>query len=159
MRIKPTRYLFILLFTMGLLAACGAPPVSPTATPTLSPSATPKPSTLVSSPSAPTATEVQATLIVVPTLTSSPSPTLVGFKIISPEDNAVVNTPEVVVQGEAQPETVITLNDVIVVVDQTGIFSATVLLEEGPNVIEIVTSDINGNEADFEHIVTYDPES
>jgi hypothetical protein len=46
-----------------------------------------------------------------------------------------------------------------VLVDETGIFSITVPLEEGPNLIQIVASNVGGNEASIDLIVTYEPES
>jgi hypothetical protein len=54
---------------------------------------------------------------------------------------------------------VITINEDILLVDETGVFSATVPLEEGPNAIQIVASDAVGNEESLELIVTYEPES
>jgi len=92
----------------------------------------------------------------------APTPTrstLTEFRILSPEAEAVVNVPEVEVIGEAAPETVVTLNEAIVVVDESGTFSVTLLLDEGPNEIEIVASDLEGNELSFILEVTYDPES
>ncbi len=80
-----------------------------------------------------------------------------SVSITSPLDEAVVNTPQVDVTGQAPPETVITINDVIVVVDASGQFSATVLLDEGPNELAIKASDPAGNEADSQLTVTYEP--
>ena len=97
-----------------------------------------------------------------PTPEASAVPTasaLSGFRILSPAAEAVVNVPEVEVVGEAKPETVITLNDEIVVVDASGTFSVTLPLEEGLNVIEVVASDPQGHETTLELEVTYDPES
>jgi hypothetical protein len=128
-------YAWLLIIFSWLLAACGG------ATPTASPNGT----------------DSQGLI-----LTSSPAPpgsALAEFRILSPQDEAVVNVPEVEVVGEAKPDTVITLNDEIVVVDQSGTFSVTLALEEGPNEIEVVASDPEGNEVSFELEVTYDPES
>jgi len=97
-----------------------------------------------------------------PTPAASPVPTtsaLSGFRILSPEAEAIVNVPEVEVVGEAQPETVITLNEEIVVVDESGTFSVILPLEDGPNEIEIVASDLEGHEVSLILEVTYDPES
>ena len=79
--------------------------------------------------------------------------------ILTPEEGAVVNVPSVEVRGEALPGTVITLDDEIVVVDESGEFAVTLPLEEGPNAIQVVASDADGNEASFEWVVTYDPGS
>jgi glucodextranase-like protein len=84
------------------------------------------------------------------------SSALAGFRILSPQDGDVVNVPKVKVVGEAKPDTVITLNDEIVVVDQSGTFSVTLPLDEGLNNIEVVASDAEGHETSSELEVTYD---
>lgn len=81
------------------------------------------------------------------------------FKILSPKNEAVVNVPEVEVIGQAAPETVITLNDEVVVVDESRTFSVILPLEEGPNELEVVASNPQGQEVSFILEVTYDPES
>ena len=78
--------------------------------------------------------------------------------ITSPADEAVVNVPQVEVLGRAPAEAVITVNDSVVVVGATGQFSTTVPLQEGPNEINVVASDVDGNEASTQLIVTYDPQ-
>lgn len=90
---------------------------------------------------------------------ATPASDPLGLKIISPEDGAVVHMPQVEVAGEAPMELVITINDEIVLVGETGTFAVTIPLEEGPNAIQIVASDVEGNEVSFELIVTYEPES
>jgi hypothetical protein len=91
--------------------------------------------------------------------TAAPSPVVAGLKILSPEDGAIVNTPHVEVKGEALPDTVITINDEIVVAGADGKFSMTLPLEEGLNEILIVASDAEGNEVSIELSVTYEPEA
>jgi hypothetical protein len=51
----------------------------------------------------------------------------------------------------------VTVNDDIIVVGADGRFQSTVQLAEGPNVIEILASDLEGNEASLEITVTYAP--
>jgi hypothetical protein len=63
----------------------------------------------------------------------------------------------VTVEGDAPPETVVTVTDDILVVGADGKFESDVALEEGPNVIEIVASDLEGNEVTFIVTVTYEP--
>ena len=120
-----------LLVVTLLLTACGntSPEVSPPASPE------------------------QATLSVIPT------PVAGLVTILSPVDGAVVNTPYVEVKGLAAPDTVLTLNDEILVVDQSGTFSLQLPLVEGPNQIQIVASDLDGNEVELELVVTYDVDS
>jgi hypothetical protein len=78
-------------------------------------------------------------------------------KLLEPQDGAAVETNVVKVKGEAPPETVVTVNDDILVVESDGKFEIDVPLEPGPNVIEIVASDLEGNEVSFEITVTYQP--
>lgn len=79
--------------------------------------------------------------------------------ITSPLNEAVVNTPEIVVSGQAPPDTVVTIGDTIAVVDASGQFSATVTLDAGPNQLDIQASDPDGNEANSQLTVTYEPSS
>jgi len=76
--------------------------------------------------------------------------------ITSPANETVVNTPQVEVNGQAPAETVVSIGDIITVVDASGKFSIPVPLEEGPNDLEIVASDPDGNEASANLVVTYE---
>lgn len=78
-------------------------------------------------------------------------------KLLEPQDGVTVNTDLLTVRGEAPPETVVTVNDDILVVGADGKFESDVALEEGPNVIEIVASDLEDNEVTFIVTVTYEP--
>lgn len=75
-----------------------------------------------------------------------------------PQDGAVLAEPQTAVSGEASPGTVLTINDEILYLEEGGEFSVTLILEEGPNVIEIVASDNLGNEVFTILSVFYDPE-
>ena len=76
--------------------------------------------------------------------------------ITAPADETVVTVPQVDVVGEAPAESVISVNDNVVVVNATGQFSTTVALQDGPNEIDIVASDTEGNQTSTRLIVTYD---
>ena len=78
--------------------------------------------------------------------------------VLEPADGASVHSDTVVVKGEAPPETVVTVNDDILIVESDGRFESEQLLGEGPNVIEVVASDLEGNEVIIEITVTYQPE-
>ncbi len=67
-----------------------------------------------------------------------------------------VNAAELVIQGQAPAETVISIEDTILVVDQSQSFAFQVNLEEGANVFELVASDINGQEVSFILTITYE---
>ena len=76
---------------------------------------------------------------------------------LSPLDEDVVTTPQVDVTGSAPAGTVISINDQILTVGIDGQFKTTVTLDEGPNLIEVVASDENGNEMTVLLTVTYEP--
>jgi hypothetical protein len=82
-----------------------------------------------------------------------------ALAITSPANDAVVHTPQVVLSGTAPPDTVISINDTLVVVDASGQFSATVALDAGPNELAIQASNPDGNAASSRLIVTYEPSS
>jgi len=77
--------------------------------------------------------------------------------IRQPLDESVVDTPQIEVIGMAPPDTVVTVNDEILVVGLEQEFKVSITLEEGPNLIEIVASDINGNETSQLLTVYYEP--
>ena len=79
------------------------------------------------------------------------------IQLFSPQDEAVFNVAQINVSGKAPVGTVISINDQIIVVSESGDFSVPVLLEEGPNVIELVASDLDGNELDIVLAVVYEP--
>jgi hypothetical protein len=123
------------------LSACGSGTVAPTADPTAAHSA---PST-----AAPTTLPSEAAPLV---LDSGP----LKVTITSPADEAVVNSPQVDIVGQAPAETVISVGNVITVVEASGQFSITVPLEEGPNELEIIASDPDGNQVTTNVVVTYE---
>jgi hypothetical protein len=73
-------------------------------------------------------------------------------------DNAVVQTSQFTLSGTADPETVISFDDQIVLVGQDRSFSLALALEEGPNMIEITASDPAGNTNTAYLTITYDPQ-
>ncbi len=98
-----------------------------------------------------------------PTLApASPIPSAVeptgslSLQVLSPQDEAVVNTPHVDVIGSAPAGAVVSVNEEILIVGSDGQFKTTVTLEEGPNLIEVIASDINGNESSLFLTVTYE---
>jgi hypothetical protein len=66
--------------------------------------------------------------------------------ITKPDDNAVLSTSPVMIEGEANPGTVISLNDALVIVDASHKFNVPIPLQNGLNTIEIVASDEQGNQ-------------
>lgn len=74
-------------------------------------------------------------------------------RITEPVDGAVVGEDLVTVKGEAPPETVVSIGDSFVYV-QDAAFEVEVDLEPGDNLLEIIASDVQGNEVIFYLLVT-----
>lgn len=136
-----------------LLTACSptptVAPLSPTTdsnSPTTIP-ATPAPQEIIS------IATIQATSIVVSANTAGS----LWLQVLSPQDEAVLDTPQVDVIGSAPAWSVVSVNDDILLVGDDGQFKITIALDEGPNLIEIVASDDNGNETSLILAVTYEP--
>lgn len=79
------------------------------------------------------------------------------LQVLWPQDNAVVNTPQLTVSGVASAGAAVSVNDDVLVADAAGQFQDTITLSEGLNLIEIVASDTSGSEASLELTVTYEP--
>ena len=78
-------------------------------------------------------------------------------RLFTPQDQMTVKTAQVDVRGQAPEETTLTVKDDIIVVGPDQSFQSTVPLKAGPNPIEIVASDMSGNEVSFSLTVTYQP--
>ena len=121
-------------------------PPLPTATPTSVPSATPEPIATARPTAVPTLTPV-------PTSTPAPTPTLtprsetfnlsLDFEGIG--DETVVRSETVLLRGRTAADAVVSVNGVIVEVQSDGTFELTLALDPGPNLVEIVASDLDGN--------------
>lgn len=150
------------LFALTLAAILFLAACSPT--PTTAPIAAPtNPTGIVNQPQA-TATTVPPAVIQASPAASQPTQISepvtaqpLYLQILSPQDGDTVNTSQVDVIGSAPAGTVISINDDILIVGADGQFKSTVSLDAGPNLIEIVGSDDNGNETPLELTVTYEP--
>ena len=60
------------------------------------------------------------------------------------------------VTGQAPADTVISVNDDIILVPADGNFSIPVTLDEGPNVLELAASNTGGDEIDLVLTVVYE---
>lgn len=80
-----------------------------------------------------------------------------ALQVTEPQDEITVNTPTVQVEGMTTADAVVSINGSLVAVDASGKFSTTVILEEGPNSIEVVASDSQGNENSQVLTVIYAP--
>lgn len=140
------------LFLM-LGAACGGPisggtPTSPPGTPLPLPPGIATAGGHQPTAAAPTATQ--------PPSGSKPSTGPVALQVTTPQDGAVVNTPQIQVSGTASPGAVVSVNDIILIVGVDGTFATTVSLDSGPNLIEVVASNDSGDQKTVDLTVTYE---
>lgn len=121
-------WLVALLILPAVLAACGGGESPPPPTPTSAPIATPTPAS---------------------TPTSIPQPALeesLFLEIIEPVNESVVSNSPVTVGGNTTPDAVVSINGEIVEVNALGEFAVSVLIDPGPNLIEVIASDIDGKQ-------------
>jgi hypothetical protein len=86
---------------------------------------------------------------------SSPTTTTgISLTVSEPQDNTITDVDTIEVKGHTDPQAVVSVNEEITTADANGDFDATVSLEEGPNTIEVVASDEEGNQASVNLIVT-----
>ena len=139
-----------------ILSAC-APTQSPVQNPTAN-NALPPVVEQSTQTSEPQTTIPQATLIVEPpTATPFNSVMAVALQVLSPQDQEVVTTGQIDIIGTAPVNTIITIDDQILIVGADQQFKTSVFLEEGPNLIEVIASDLEGNESFLEITVIYEP--
>jgi hypothetical protein len=142
--------ILLLTFVIGV-AGCAdeEPSITPSPTPSLSP--TPQP-TSTATPTTPTPT---------PKPTSTATSGALFLEIIQPVDGAEVRTSTISVTGKTIPDAVVSVSvdDQLEMADvePDGEFSITVTLEEGPNYIEAIASDQQGNEKSASIAVIYIP--
>ncbi len=77
--------------------------------------------------------------------------------ITEPLDQTFAVHPTIPLVGRTTAGTVITVNGVAVPVDVSGVFSTTVTLEPGPNIIEVLGTSTDGEELDALVAVIYRP--
>ena len=149
---------FVTFTVLVLIAACSpAPTTASLATPlipTNEPIITASPQVVL--PTA--AIQPIATIPGVPEPSSTQMTTsALWLQVLSPQDDSVVDAPEVDVIGSAPAGAVISVNDDILIVGADLQFKTTVSLDEGPNLIEVIASDEDGNEVFALLAVTYEP--
>lgn len=125
-----------------------ARPSEPTATP--SPAATVAPTAVsagtatpapTASPSAVTPTPTRTPVVGEPVATITSELTLDLFGL---GEETVVRGTSIVVAGRTRPNAVLSINEVIIPLGSDGRFEVTVGLKQGPNLIEVVVSDLAG---------------
>ena len=155
---SPYRAALIVVAAAVALAAAGCAGADPTATPT--PTSPPAP-TATAPPPSPTPTPAADTA---PTPTPAVAATLTPdagerlfIEIAEPEDESVVSNETLAVRGSTTADAVVSVNGVVVEVDAHGAFEAIVTLADGPNLIEVVASDLTGAEESRDLVVVYIP--
>ena len=81
------------------------------------------------------------------------------MRVLSPDDNSLLSSAEISVTGRASPDATVSVNGQLVAIDLLGEFETMrpMLLEEGPNLIEVIASDLAGNVSEKVLTVIYDP--
>ncbi len=94
-----------------------------------------------------------------PTATPTPDPLVEFYLIIeSPESReTIVADQGLTVIGRTRIDAVVSVNDVFAEVDEDGRFWVPIVLEEGPNIIEVVVSVGTGEEQSEVLVVIYSP--
>lgn len=67
--------------------------------------------------------------------------------VVEPQDELMVAASPIRVGGSTSPGAEVSVNGELIDVGEQGDFAAMVELEEGPNVIEVIATDYEGNEA------------
>ncbi len=69
----------------------------------------------------------------------------------------VVSTQTITIVGRTRVDAAVTVQDSFVDVDEEGTFELEIVLEEGPNLVEVVSSTGTGDELAAILIVSYEP--
>ena len=101
---------------------------------------------------APTATPISP---ISPTISPTPTPTPLFLRVITPLDESVLTTKEIDISGQTLPTAIASINGILTNVNSEGDFSSVVTLDEGPNIFEVVVSDIRGKEVGMILTVIY----
>ena len=146
-----------LIIAALMLAACGGDA-------TETPAPTPIPATIAApaSTAPPPLPTTTSTTAAAPTL--APMPTQIAtegelfLQLLNPANVEVITEiPSIEVIGRTRIDAVVTVNDSLVEPDVDGRFTSAVQLEEGPNIIEVVTSVASGEQIDLVLVVIYIP--
>jgi len=134
-----------MVLLLGLIVACVPAPGGVTPAPTPTPEGvTPAPAPEEVTPP--------------PTAEPTPAPKPEFFLTVpEPTDNSIFNADKVEVMGRTTPGAIVSVNGELADVDEEGNFTMMVVLEEGPNIIEVIASDLEGNEESRTLVIIYVP--
>jgi hypothetical protein len=68
--------------------------------------------------------------------------------VSEPKDNSTVTAGQVTVKGQTSPQAIVSVDDQADIAGDDGSFSIAVNLEEGPNLVDIIASNDNGDEVE-----------
>lgn len=69
------------------------------------------------------------------------------IKITTPENGQVITEPEVVVSGETDPDATVVVNNQPALVNEDGVYSVSISVDENTNTIEVRANSRNGKES------------
>ena len=78
--------------------------------------------------------------------------------ISQPENESVVSVPNLPLSGRTDPDAIVSVNGRSVPVDRFGYFSTTLLLAEGPNILDVVATNYDGETLSKVVAVIYRPD-
>lgn len=81
----------------------------------------------------------------------------IPLTISSPAADSIVKSTPISVKGITTPRAEVFINDKETVADESGNFSSALTLDEGENLIIVTVNDEEGNTAEKEIVVTYEP--
>jgi hypothetical protein len=79
----------------------------------------------------------------------------IPLNVTQPTDAATIATDTVAVKGQTAPGAIVMVNDEIDVADDSGNFSITISLVPGPNAIDVIVQNEDGNENEIILMVNY----
>lgn len=81
----------------------------------------------------------------------------ISLDVTQPANNSTVASARITLKGKTVPKAEVFVNEYDLKADVSGNFSYTLTLDEGENIIIVMANDENGNVAEKELIVTYEP--
>ena len=91
-----------------------------------------------------------------PGATAEPTPGLL-LRVLAPANESVVRAASIEVRGKSAVDAVVSVDGQVAELDAEGNFIVTVILEPGPNTIDIVASDFQGQQQAAVLTVIYNP--
>ena len=134
------------------------PTPSPTPTPTATPSPSPTPSPTATPTPTPTPTPTSTpTPTPLPTPALLPQPQKLFLEVTSPSAESIAEQPKIEVTGRSSPDATVSVNGSLTVRGPEGEFSLPVALDTGPNLLEIIATDLSGQQEEAVRIIIYVP--